>query len=223
MGMSMASVVVSVSYAMSHRKGTEAAMPMNAQKHAEWLEQAVHWYVRRGFPTIVAATGYPGILDVETSSESRERDALWRILRQGVPILGTVHNPGHQVGAALCVRLGLEYAHCCGYDYLIHTAEDILPVPGKITEMLLALEDGYEYAGEAWGEAQDELNAQFFACQAAALVGAWDACRVTGHGHIECYLRDLLAGKPQALLTGTYQHTHDYEQWREWLIQQGDA
>jgi hypothetical protein len=216
--------LVSVSWCAGHFKGRDPheAPRMRGVEHAEWLEDAVAGlYFTAGYDVIVACTHWNGIIDVENTGDSPERDVLWRLLRRRIPIIGTTANPNHQVGAALCIRLGLEYASHCGYEYLIHTAEDVLPHPGSIEGMCDALVKGAEYVGEQWGHGNDQLNAQFFACRVATLVGPWDACCVTGHGCIERYLAVLIGDRPKKLFVNpSYRHTHDKGEWERWRKEQ---
>lgn len=227
--------VVSVSYCNAHVKGAApwaGGTRLDGALHARWLEEACGLYldgVRSDdghlyeVPAVViVSTAFDGILHVEAGEE---RDALWRCARRGVGIMGDAANPNHQVGAALCLRLGLEYAGKLGHDYLVHTAEDVLPRPGALAAVLHALADGSEYAGYAWGVGTpaEGLNAQFFACRVPYLAGKFDPAAVTGAGHIEGYLRDLLAGKKLWLAVAPevrYRHTHDYEEWKRWKGEQ---
>lgn len=121
--------LVSVSYCAEHRKGGDApgAPHVPPQEHAEWLEQACDLYLSLGYDVVVSCTGYRGILNVEQTPTSHERDVMWRVIGKVKAVLGDATNPGHQVGAALCIRQGLEAAGKWGYEYLIHTAEDVLP------------------------------------------------------------------------------------------------
>ncbi len=212
-------VLVSISYCAMHGKGRDpdVAPRLHGETHARWLLDAVNYYLI-AFPYIVvSATAWPGILNVENSTSSCERDVMWEVARRAV-ILGVPDNPGHAVGAALCIRQGLEAAGKWGYDCLLHTAEDIVPGPLVVARMVAAIEGGAEYVGGRWGVAQDELNTQFFACRPGWLCSQWDSCRVPSYGTIERYMATLLEGKPKHLLDeGYYLHTHDYETWQLWI------
>jgi hypothetical protein len=161
-------------------------------------------------------------MEVPISADDYSRDVLWRLYARHVPIVSSVSNPGHQHGAAFCVRMALEYAGKCGYDNLVVTAEDVLPRPRAVDEMLNALLV-HDYAGEAWGVNRDEANAQFFACRTQALVPAWDHCKACAHGGwIERYLRHLLEGHPCRWFDKSlYRHTHDKAEWTRWRDEQG--
>ena len=196
---------------------------MHGQTHAEWLEKAVYMYASLGWPVIVSCTDYHGILSVNTSEGDHERGVLWRLIDRGFPIMGESINPGHQVGAALCIRIGLEYAAYCGYDYLIHTAEDVMPEFSVLDRMVKALDEGAHYCGEKWGLDMTELNSQFFACRVRPLVNIWDACAVSGHGCIERYLRACVGDHPKVYFDGEdgkggrcYRTCHDFELWKRW-------
>lgn len=220
----MSKTLVSVSFCASHWKGADPGtngIRLPGVQHAEWLEDAVCLYLKEGWSTIVAATDWKGILEVETRPGNEERDVLWRILARSVPIVGTVANPGHQVGAALAIRLGLECAARCGYDFLIHTAEDVLPRPGAVRRMVAALEAGDVYVSEPWGAA-GQLNSQFFGVRASVLAGPWDACLVPRYGCIERYLGALLDNQPRMFIPGIYRSTHDREEWLRWREEQKD-
>ena len=178
-------------------------------------------YLGMGLPVVVAATDFQGILEVENSPSDYSRDVAWRILKRGVMILGTPANPGHQVGAALAIRLGLEAAAKMGYTYLLHTAEDVMPRQAARLKMRRALEEGADYAGEPWLAGPGQLNSQYFACRVDALAGAWDACAVTTDGCIERYLGRLLEGKKVAHVKESYRTTHDRGQWLGWRDEEG--
>lgn len=228
------SVLISISYCCTHHKGRDpnGSADIDGQRHAEWLEQAVDYYIGvandldyySGIAArvIVACTGFPGMLNITNAPGYFERDVMWRIA-QRASIIGVPQNPGHQVGAALCIRQGLETAGKWGYDLLIHTAEDVLPRKGVVVQMVEALSRDEllcEYVGEKWGERNDELNSQFFGCRTQSLVGPWDACQVTGAGHIERYLKMLLEGKICAFMTNHYRTTHDFDEWQRWRQEQ---
>lgn len=217
--------VVNVSFCCSHRKGGEGGPVLDEAEHWEWLKSACRWWqfgdYFEGFRArvIVSATGYRGPLHVEAG---RARDALWHITNLCVPIIGDATNPGHQVGAGTALRLGLEYAGKLGYPYLIHTAEDVLPLPGVVGSMLRSLEAGDEYAGDHWapGSPAEGLNAQFFACRVPYLAGVFDPGAIPAAAHIEGYLRGLLRGRRLSLWQGgpgsRYRHTHDPLEWKRW-------
>jgi hypothetical protein len=215
------SCIVSISWCASHWKGADPGMGprLSGQEHAEWLEDAVAYWLDQGLDVIVAAVDFPGILDVETRPDNRERDVLWRILARRVPIVGTAVNPGHQVGAAKAIRIGLEYADRLNYDYQIHTAEDVLPEAGVVSDMRHFAHDR-DYVGSRWGIEQTDLNAQFFMVRAEAIVHRWDACQVPSQRHIEGYLAHLLNGHPQAIIDNYYRTTHNRAEWRRWLEEQ---
>lgn len=217
----MSKTLVSISFYAGHAKGGDNIGYLDGALHAEWLENAVEFWNAECFAqrivaglwdVMVACTGFGGILNIEAG---RERDAYWRIFPK-TWIVGVSNNPGHQVGAALTIRLGLETAAKLGYDYLVHTAEDVIPKRGALAMMIATLDRGYDYVGERWGPQQDQLNSQFFACRAQALVPTWDACAVTGHGCIERYLMAQMAGKRihTNFVGKLYTHTHDYEDWQ---------
>ena len=205
--------IINVSYCNHHYKGGDFLAWGDGAEHAEWLEQCVrHLALSSPLPVMVSMTGFLGWPEVPAG---RERDALWRANKMA-RFVTMAANPGHQVGASWCIRLGLEAAGKLGYDCLVHTAEDVVPHKGVIEQMLHDLEEGAEYAGARWGIHQDEANAQFFACRVPYLAGIWDPTAIPRHDHIERYLMDLLEGK-KICWTGTwYRHTHDFSQWRQW-------
>ena len=79
--------------------------------------------------------------------------------------------------------------------------------------MMTALQDA-EYAGEAWGPNQDELNTQFFACRVPWLAGMFDPTQIPAHGHIEKYMAWLLRDRKVYRQQFPYSHTHDYADWQ---------
>lgn len=225
-------ILVNVSYCQGHYKGQnpDVAERLRGDLHARWLYDAVSWWEGRdnllfgmgkNIDVAVSSTDWPGILHVEAGDE---RDYLWDVHDTARFVLTEPSNPGHQVGAALTIRLGLECAHKLGYDCLIHTAEDVAPRWSAVLDMIRSIENGSDYCGEAWGASGEELNAQFFACRPSKLAGPWDACSVTGHGCIERYLYHLCEQKGlscRAVEKGFYRTTHDYEQWKRWMKEGG--
>lgn len=215
--------IVSISFCATHHKGADpdVAWRLPGQEHWEWLEQACDLYLSLGLPVIVAATGFPGMLDVEVRPGNLERDVAWRVFSKTRAIVGHAHNPGHQGGAATCIRLGLECASKLGYDLLIHTAEDVVPQRHAVADMIDALDAlGNDYAGSIWGPARDQRNAQFFGCRVQALVGAWDAGKVGSFGCIESYLEHLLRDKVQWHSDNLYRSTHDHSVWNQWRAEE---
>ncbi len=220
-------LLINISYCGHHYKGggpNDAAYDrIHGQAHAEWLEEAVTLWknsiddpiICHYFPkVIVSATGFPGICHVEVSPGNLERDVMWRIFGR-VPIVGMPQNPSHQEGAAWCIRQGLEYAGKLGYDYMIHTAEDIMPHRGTLTKLAGMLDEGYEYVGERWGTS--DLNTQFFACRVQSLVGIWDPGQVMpSAGYVERYMAHCCVGKSLGLIGRIYDHTHDFSEWKRW-------
>ena len=219
------SAVVNIAFCADHRKGSDHGPRLGEAEHWEWLERCCRRWIREDFGdatgalVVASATGYRGPLHV---GAGRARDALWRVIGMDVPVLGDATNPGHQVGAGLTVRLGLEFAGKLGYPYLIHTAEDVLPRPGVVVAMLRSLEAGDEYAGDHWaaGTPAEGLNAQFFACRVPHLAGVFDPGAIPAAGHIEGYLLSLLRGRRLSLWQGgpgeRYRHTHSAEEWKRW-------
>ncbi len=222
-------VLINISYCASHQKGNENNQPVDGAEHAEWLEECVNYHLKwtsDGFvnrttapgywPIVVSMTGFPGLCHVEAG---RERDAYWRIFNhERVRLVTMPQNPSHQVGAAWCIRQGLEMAGKCGYDIMIHTAEDVMPGPGVMLKMVKALAE-CDYVGERWGMAGTQLNSQFFGCRVQSLVPLFDAPNVADHGCLENYLAWLLRGRPVCLgIPGPlYRHTHDRGEWQRWL------
>ncbi len=209
-------VVVNIAYCQQHHKGGDGIGTLPGVLHAEWLEKAVEFYNAWAFgqppplnaDVFVSITGFPGWTEVEAG---RERDALWRTFKHA-RFVTMGPNPGHQVGAAWCARLGLEAAGKLGYDALIHTAEDVVPEPGSLREMVEALADA-DYAGEAWGPEQNELNTQFFGARVPYLAGVFDPTKIPEHGHIERYMAWLLRDRPVCRKRFPYAHTHDFADW----------
>jgi len=217
-------VLVSISYCATHHKERNPweRPPINGQLHAEWLDKTVNfWLNNTPFPVIVSAIGFPGMLNIEISDTSKERDVWWRIFSKA-PILGLPNNPGHQEGAATAIRQGVECGMKLGYDFLIHTAEDIMPTDEAIYRIVRDLCDGADYAGNTWNINNDELCAAFFGCRTAAVGARFDPGTTLQYGYLERYLAHTLADRPKALYGGNiapiYSHTHNYEEWNGWLL-----
>jgi hypothetical protein len=240
----MSRVLVSISYNQSHNKGGPLGCGwetyVHGQTHAEWLEATVKWWKDKFWhQVIVSAVGWPGISHIETRDGNRERDVLWRIYPKIAAFVTSATNPGHQQGAALTIWQGLEYAAYIGYDYLVHTAEDILPHHEAIVEMVRAVQSlGYSYAGEQWGHGQDwskegygfpmwwdedacpegrELDSQFFACRVADLVNVFDVGQLRDDGYLERCLGRWLQGKKCWYSHNRSRTTHDPEEFKRWL------
>lgn len=214
----MLGLVFNVSFCCDHYKGGDRINQLPGQEHAEWLEEQIDLLQRIcAHPILVSMTGFRGWPEVETSQSNRERDVLWRIFaRPNVRLVTMAANPGHQAGAAWCIRLGLEAAGKLDYDCLIHTAEDVVPNQGAFERMKSLLEKGYEYVGERWGVNQDEANAQFFGCRVPRLAGLFDPGKLGEYGHIERYLRSLLLDGMCCWTDSLYRSTHDHTTWRRW-------
>lgn len=222
----MESVLVGISYNGRHNKGDEEhsseAVRVPPAEHARWLGDSVVLYraelrpFMRSYATKVVVVGC-GMKDLLYMDAPGEREAMWAVLRY-VPVLSHPEPEGHQVGAATCLRLGLEAAGYWGYEYYLHTAEDILPRPGAVEAMLGALDRGNDYAGYSWS---DCLNCSFFACRTKALAGTFDREKVREYRGLEHYLTALLEGRPKEIFEGggrgKYLTTHDYAQYRRWL------
>lgn len=225
------SLLIGISYCGTHNKGdavgTPAAVMVPPRLHAEWLYDAVSLVYgssrRMGLPDrprlLVSAVGLPPILQI---TEPGERDALWNVLSVA-SLLSWPMNPGHQVGASVALRQGLEAAGYWGYEYYLHTAEDILPYPGAVNKMLQALDEGNDYAGFLAGP-DGCLNCAFFACRTSYLAGVFDYERVRDFPGLEHYLAHLFEGRPKWVVDarGFYVTTHDYEQYKRWLEKMPD-
>jgi hypothetical protein len=217
------SVLIGISYNGAHNKGDEASSPeavrVPPHEHADWLRLAVERYkglalgLDRRVRVIVVAAGLPPILEIEDGS----RDLMWEV-NQLCTVLFSPRHDGHQVGASTCLRLGLEAAGYWHFGYYLHTAEDILPWPGAVENMLASLDEGNVYAGYSWS---DCLNCSFFATRVNPLAGTFDREGVRGHQGLEHYLTHLLRGYPCEVFEGGgkgfYVTTHDYAQFKRWL------
>lgn len=215
-------LLIGISYCGTHNKGdalgSPAAVMVPPKEHAEWLLAAVDFYRDLGLKlgrcvrVIVSAVGLPATFDLTAPGE---RDAMWRVL-QDATVISYPHNPGHQVGAALGIRQGLEAAGYWNYPLYLHTAEDVLPWPGAVEKMLAALDKGADYAGFCW---TDMLNCQFFGCRTTAIAGCFDIEAVRGYQGLEHYLNDLFLDRPKKVVGGQgyYLTTHDWPQYRSWL------
>jgi hypothetical protein len=220
-------VAVNLAHCAEHYRGGDGINRLHGAAHAEWLARAVtvyrglmareleSWYQTDLF---VAVTGWPGWPDVEVSPGNPERDWYWQALGRS-RFVTMNHNPGHQQGAAWCIRLGLEAAGKLGYDFLVHAAEDVLPFAGTLPRLAQLLAEGYDYAGQSWNS--EELSSQFFACRVPWLAGLFDPGQVGPGNHIERYLGRLHQGRAVCRLPehSLYRHTHDWDEYRRWLAE----
>jgi len=212
----MATPLVSISYCACH---TKMDVGISGEDHAQWLlNQVTMLQALVDWPLIVACTGWPGILSIENTPTSRERDVLWQVFKRTRAIVGIPENPGHQSGAAQCIRIALETACNLDFPYLIHTAEDVVPRRGILREMFLALEEEHDYAGEWWYSEPPGLNTQFFGCRPSALINYWDSATLYNHVHIEGYMRHLIQDHHAACYLfkheTMYYTTHHHHAWR---------
>lgn len=218
-------VLIGISYCGTHNKGsgpeTSEAVRVTPRSHAEWLLASVDYWqtfgrtLDRDFRVIVSAVGLPGMLHITGEGE---RDIMW-LVAQKATIVNWHDNPGHQVGASVAIRQGLECAGYWHYPLYLHTAEDILPLPGAVEMMLAKLDEGKDYAGWVWGH-HSSLSSQFFACRTNPLAGIYDIGRVTQFIGLEHYLYDLLKDRPKHEIgaEGYYLTTHDWDQFKRWLV-----
>ncbi len=167
----MSDVVINVSYCAAHKKSTGPDIP--GHLHAQWLLDCV-LYLKKltGWPVIVSMTGWAGMLNCPTAQGHPEREIMWKVWQEA-RLLGIPENPGHQVGAGMCLRMGLEAAAYTGVPYLLHTAEDVLPKKEACQFMVDKLREGYDYVGHRC-DASDELNSRFFACRVNAIAGVFN-------------------------------------------------
>lgn len=205
--------LTNISFNADHQKGF--GPPIQDEIHARWLWEAIeHIDKTVGGKIIVSMTGFRGMLHVRAGAE---RDYMWRVWdRCGIVHVG--ENPGHHQGCCWSIRMGLEACGKTGIQYMIHTAEDVVPFPGAVRVLLEKLMDeGYDYAGMPWGYDGEFLNAQFFGCRVQAIVPVFDQCQVVPPVHSERYLKNLFANKRVWAGPQNYWHTHDYEEWRGFL------
>lgn len=225
-------VAISISYCQSHAKGGNPpdCSFIPGHLHARMLSRTVD-YLRNQSLTfsaddrfsvqqiIICATAFPGITHIHTSPDAPEREYLWDVFRK-TRFVTMADNPGHQGGAQWAIRMGIEAASKLGCDFLIHTAEDILPYPGALKEMLRKLiEEEADYVGELWGVNKDELNAQFFGCRLSWFASAFDGGGMNGRW-TEKYMADLVRGHGRKVATveRLYYHTHDPEQHERMVV-----
>lgn len=217
----MSRTLVNISFCGSHQKGNEGNAPVDGAEHAEWLEAAVDLLADLSpynWNFCLSMTGFPGICHV---TAGRERDTYWRLMEavNGIDLywITMAANPSHQVGAAWCIRQGLECAGKLGYDLMLHTAEDIVPRKNAFHNMVARLDEGYDYVSERWGAGDDQLNTQFFGVRVPLIAGTFDPPAVSGAGCLERYMGQQLQGRKLHLsYAGLYRHTHDYWQWKQW-------
>ena len=205
----------------------KARSTLSGADAAEWLEKAVdHYRDRYNLPVAVAISAFPGLALV---SGGRERDAFYRVFNK-TKFLHTHQNPSHQLGAALTMKMGMEYAAASGYAYLVQTAEDIIPRPGSLEAKIRAIRE-YDFVG---GIGELDLNAmppdqhrwvqqdgprkvgagcQVFACRVEKFAFSWDAGQV--HDCIEIHMGNFITrpGMRALCLPEEYDHTHNYGEW----------
>jgi len=223
----MTRTLLNIGYCAEHFKGGDRINRLPGQEHAEWLEQAVDLYLRiipDDWAVCVSCTGFHGMLNVENAPGNCERDVMWRIAGKCM-ILGVTQNPGHQQGAALCIRQGLECASKLGYTYMVQTAEDVIPGEGiwrgdggKRSNILADMNHAIylgraDYVGSLWGPNRDELDSCFFACRVEPLVSRFDPASCVPY--LERYLASLVTGK-RVEFSGHYRTTHDHSEWTRW-------
>jgi hypothetical protein len=210
--------LTNISWCAQHGKGF--GNPINEELHAKWLWECVEHldslaYQYSQQQLVVSITGFRGILHHWAGPE---RDYLWKVWDKA-KIISVDHNPGHHQGCCWAIRMGLEACSKTGIDYMVHTAEDVVPHKGAIAKLLGKLEEGYDYAGMPWGHHNEYLNAQFFACRVESIVADFDQCKVDGDMHSERYLKSLFEGKRVWMEPShyCYWHTHDYSEWKGFL------
>jgi hypothetical protein len=193
---------------------------------AEWLEKAVDHYSKRyGLPVSVSISGFPGIA---LTGGGRERDAYYRIFNK-CRFLSVPVNPSHQLGAALTMKMGMEYAAESGFTYLIQTAEDLIPRPGSLEAKIKAIHENYDFVGgigdldlaamppdqHQWvcqhGEKKIGAGCQLFACRLDKFAYSWDAGQV--RDCIEIHMGNFISRLKWLSLAEEYDHSHHYGEW----------
>jgi hypothetical protein len=208
--------VTNISFCAAHGKGFGS--PIAEVTHARWLWECVeHLDETVGGKIIVSMTGFRGLLH---HWAGEERDYLWKVWDR-CPIVHISDNPGHHQGSCWCIRMGLEACGKTGVEFMVHTAEDVVPYPGAIKVLLDKLNEGYDYAGTPWGYNGENLNAQFFACRVQAICGVFDQCKVVPETnmHSEKYLKQIFEGQKVWCGPQNYWHTHDYDEWKRFLAE----
>jgi hypothetical protein len=207
--------LTNISYNADHIKGFGSPIPN--ELHAQWLWECVeHLDKTTDSLLAVSMSSFKGMLHVRAGAE---RDYLWKVWDKA-KIIHIHDNPGHHQGCCWAIRMGLEAAAKTGIEYMLHTAEDVVPHPGAIDRLMMKLIlDGYDYSGMPWGVHNEFLNAQFFACRVQAIVAQFDQCQVTGDVHSEKYLKRMFEGKKIWTESShyCYWHSHDYHEWKKFL------
>jgi len=83
-------------------------------------------------------------------------------------------NPGHQLGATLCLRQSILYAWDNGYDFLVHTGDDCWNRRNGYAERCAQLLDRHhgDYLAGQWGPGDnpgDQVGTQVCACRSATV------------------------------------------------------
>ena len=186
--------LVSVSYGGSHVKSTGCIDP---PAHERMLGDCLAYY-GSAYPLVVVATDCAAV--------------QW----DGVPVQSVAGNPGHQMGAAWCIRLALDYAAAHGYPYLFHLADDVAMSLSEIANAVAVLRDGWHYVGSNWANSGGCLNTQVFGCRVASYCNSFNPLAFGGGYMLEEYFHNLTRdlGLPGAIRSIGYHHTHSAEHHR---------
>ncbi len=219
-------LLIGISYCGTHNKGDEAtssdAIRVTPEEHAEWLLASVKFYQRLGVSlerpvrVIVTAVGLPSLMAIDID----ERNVMWEVSRLAT-VLSVPENPGHQVGACVALKEGLDAANHWGYPRYFHVTEDVLPWPGVVGKFVDLLDDN-DYVGMRWPSGV--LNLHMIACRSKAF-WAFHPAAVRKYQGIEHYFEALLKDRPikvNATGEGCYITTHDWQQYQSWLKKMPD-
>jgi hypothetical protein len=154
-------LAISVSYYGHHRKGD--GQVMDAWEHEDMLRRTVD-YLRQEMRAhapfiIVCGSGMnrnDRILDLGAGSLSTR-------------VLASYEETGNPDGSWWAICQGAKAAISFGCEFLIHTAEDVLPHRGVMADMVWRMHnERLDYLGHLW-RPQGELATQFFGCRAKAM------------------------------------------------------
>lgn len=216
---------INLSFNADHRKA-DGSCSIDAHEHWKMLESTVE-YLRDlaaitqlfPWPVIISMTGFPGIMQIEARDDRPTRHVVWSLFKT-CRFVTMRENPGHQQGAMWGIRMGVEAADKLGFDSMIHSAEDVLPHPGAIEDVVRRLEHGARYVGEKWGHSAEHLNAQFFGCNVRWFSENFDVAGLAGM-HTEWYLSSLLEKDFGFVdpISRCYDHTHDPAEYQRMLLE----
>ena len=178
--------VLSYSYSGDDSKAHDNGM-MTKTNHLKGLLAVMNatnpgWF----YPAIVSATGF-SLFDIV---DKEARDIACEIWSKS-KILTTLNNPGHQVGAFVCIRQGLLACRALGATYMISYGDDIIPtyVDDADRRLNRICEQGADWSSTKFAD-NCQINTQVFICKVDSLLP---------YINLGCFSRKI----SQSLINGT--------------------